>query len=158
MSAESRPTHQPEPARPQAAPTPHEDAAADLATEFQQAVGEFLIRHRSIVDIISKLQESAARVQRALAKAVTACGCLEIHAERQTVPDPDDASYAELKKYVQTHLGGRICDQCRDVLETELGQTFFYATALCEVLDLKAADILAREKRRLDTLGVYSLM
>lgn len=157
MSAQSRPTHEPDCSRPEAAPAPAQNAA-DLATEFQQAVAEYLIRHRSIVDIISKMQESAARVQRAVAKAVTACGCLEIHAGRQTVPDPDDVSYAELKHYVQTHLGGTLCDHCREVLETELGQAFFYATALCEVLNLKASDILAQEKQRLDTLGVYSLM
>ncbi len=159
MTTDSRPTHHPETARQPVAPVSG-DAAADLATEFQEAVAEYLIRHRSIVDIISKMQESAARVQRAVAKAVTVCGCLEIHAARQTVPDPapDNMSYAELKQYVQTHLGGSICDHCRDVLETELGQTFFYATALCETLNLKAADILAQEKQRLDTLGIYSLM
>jgi hypothetical protein len=157
MSAEGRPTHEPESPRPEAAPAREQDAA-DLADAFQQTVAQYLIRHRSIVDIVSKLQESTARVQRAVAKAVTVCGCLEIHACKQTVPDPDGMSYAELKRYVQTHVDGRLCDHCRDVIETELGQAFFYAAALCEVLNLKASDILAQEKQRLDTLGVYSLM
>ncbi|HHT27849.1 MAG TPA: DUF1573 domain-containing protein, partial [Firmicutes bacterium] len=38
---------------------------------FQEAVNEYLVRHRSILDILSKLQESVARTNRAVAKAVT---------------------------------------------------------------------------------------
>lgn len=159
MSAEAHLTHQAETSEQQLTPVSAHDANTDLTTEFQLAVGEYLIRHRSILDILSKLQEASARVQRAVAKAVTVCGCVEIHAARQQVPEqaPEDISYAELKQYVRSHLGGDPCDHCRDVLETELGQTFFYATALCETLNLQATDILTQEKQRLVTLGVFNL-
>ena len=46
--------------------------------DFQANVEKYLIRHRSVLDIMSKYQESTARVNRALAKAVTECGCISI--------------------------------------------------------------------------------
>lgn len=134
-------------------------ATTDLTTELQLAVREYLIRHRSIMDTMSKLQEASARVNRAVAKAVTVCGCVEVQARRQQVPKEasEDITYVELKRYVQTHLSGDVCDQCRDVLEAELGQTFFYATALCETLNLRASNIVNRELQRVVTLGVFNL-
>ena len=45
-----------------------------MCTEFQEAVSYCLIRHRSIIDVITKLQESNARVSRAIAKSITVCG------------------------------------------------------------------------------------
>lgn len=138
---------------PQAYPTP--TSAQELTVEFQAVVGQYLIRHRSILDIMSKLQEASSRIQRAVAKAVTVCGCVEIQAERQRVPE--GTAYGDLKQYVRTHLDGHLCEQCREVLETELGQTFFYITAVCDTLGLQATDVLHQEKQRLETLGVYNL-
>lgn len=159
MSAEARPTHRAETMAEQTASVSTRDASAKLADDFQEAVGEYLIRHRSILDVISKLQEAAARVQRAVAKAVTVCGCVEVNAARQsiTAPSPEDISYADLKEHVQSHVDGSLCEHCRDVLEVELGQAYFYTTALCETFDLRAADVLAKEKQRLETLGVFNL-
>lgn len=133
-------------------------ASADdqhLTTDFQTIVGQYLIRHRSILDIMSKLQEASSRVQRAVAKAVTMCGCVQVRAERQQVPE--GTSYGELRQYVQTHLDGELCEQCHEVLEVELGQTFFYITAVCDTLGMQATDVLQQEKQRLETLGVYNL-
>ena len=50
---------------------------------FQNSVDESLLRHRSILDIITKLQESQARVNRAVAKSVTNCGCIKVEAKKQ---------------------------------------------------------------------------
>src|SRR3972149_4331977 len=47
----------------------------DLAT-LQHLASQYLIRHRSVLDVQSKLNESAARVSRALANAVASCGCV----------------------------------------------------------------------------------
>lgn len=127
----------------------------ELTSEFQAAVSEYLIRHRSILDILSKMHEATARVQRAVAKAVTLCGCVNINAQRQSVPE--GTKYSELNQYVQNHLSGQLCEGCRDVLETELGQSFFYTVALCETLNLKSTDIFNQEKQRVTTLGVFNL-
>jgi len=122
---------------------------------FQETVGEFLVRHRSIIDVLSKLQESSARVTRAIATAVTACGCVEITAHRQEIPD--DASFQRLKDFMDTHLNGDLCEGCREIIETELGQNLFYLAALCGLLGLKMEEILSKERDRVSALGPYSL-
>lgn len=67
---------------------------------FQVAVEEYLIRHKSILDIMTKIQESSSRVNRALAKTVTECGCMEINAKRQTFPE--DVSLSDLRKFMDS--------------------------------------------------------
>lgn len=42
--------------------------------DFQNAVSESLLRHKSVLDILSKLNESEARIDRAVTKSVTNCG------------------------------------------------------------------------------------
>mgnify|MGYP007098876745 CR=1 FL=1 len=159
MSANARPIHGPEQSSPPGAPVPTHDSAAKLADDFQQAVGEYLIRHRSVLDVLSKMQEASARVQRAVAKAVTVCGCIRIEASRQALSDvtSEDVSYADLKQFVQSHVAGQLCHNCRDVIEVELGQAYFYTTALAQTFNMRAADVLAKEKQRLETLGVFNL-
>jgi len=122
---------------------------------FQETVGEFLVRHRSILDVLSKLQESSARVNRAVAKAVTSCGCVEIAAHRQEIPD--DASFCHLKEFMDTHLSGSLCEGCREIIETELGQNLFYLAAFCSLLGLRMEEILEKERERISALGPYSL-
>lgn len=122
---------------------------------FQEIVAGHLVRHRSVLDVLSKLQESGARVNRAVAKAVTACGCLEISASRQRIPA--DADFAQMKEFMQTHLKGALCESCREIIETELGQTLFYLTALCSLLGLQIDEILHKEEERISALGPYNL-
>lgn len=128
---------------------------SNTCSKFQSTVDEYLVRHRSILDVMSKLQESTARVSRAIVKSVTTCGCIEIDATKQ--PLPEDASLSEISEYVQTHLEGKICPNCMDVLEEELGKTLFYLAAVCALLDMDFEKVLARENDRIATLGVYSL-
>lgn len=122
---------------------------------FQETVSEYLIRHRSILDVLSKFQESGARVNRAVAKAVTECGCLKISACRQEAPD--GAGFRDLKSYMASHLAGELCDSCADVLEAELGRTLFYLTALCDLTGLNLEDVMEKERRRVAALGPFSL-
>lgn len=122
--------------------------------QFQNAVGDFLIRHRSIMDVTSKLAESNARVNRAVAKAVTNCGCISVHASRQ--PVSSEMSLEEYRQQAHSHLEGELCEQCRDVLEGEIGSNLFYLTALCEILGLELSQVLEREQNRLNALGVFN--
>jgi NAD(P)H-nitrite reductase large subunit len=126
--------------------------------DFQNSVGESLLRHRSILDIMTKLQESEARINRAIAKTVTNCGCMEVEAKKQEMTiHKDDMDLQELKKHLQTHLSGTACENCRDVLEREVGNHMFYLASLCNLLDLNLYDILLKEYDRIDTLGKFSL-
>lgn len=127
----------------------------DNCKVFQDAVDAYLIRHRSILDVLSKFQESSARVNRAVAKAVTSCGCLEINACRQ--PATATMSIAEFRQKVDTHLYGELCESCREVLANEIGTSLFYQAALCSVLGLELDELLAQEAQRLNTLGIFNL-
>jgi hypothetical protein len=49
-----------------------------IVDDFQETVNDVLFRHKSIIDVMTKLQESDARLNRAIAKAVTSCGCIKI--------------------------------------------------------------------------------
>jgi len=90
---------------------------------FQKTVDELLIRHRSILDTLSKLQEANGKINRAVAKSVTRCGCLRISARRQEIPP--DTDFLSWKNYTETHLDGELCERCREVLESELGESLF---------------------------------
>lgn len=127
---------------------------ADCA-EFQKTVSEYLVRNRSILDVMTKLQDAATRVNRALAKTVTTCGCLRIEASKQELPE--NVSFSKVAEYVKSHIEGKLCPNCADVIETELGNALFYLAAICCLLDLDFKSVLERENDRIRTLGVYSL-
>lgn len=126
-----------------------------FCSDFQTAVDEYLIRHRSVVDIITKYQEACARVNRAFAKAVTECGCVSIEASRQQAPQ--DIDYSQLKPFMSSHLNGEPCDNCKDVLTRELGHSLFYLTALCNLSGLQLHDVMKKEFTTIETLGVFRL-
>mgnify|MGYP005854781145 CR=1 FL=1 len=125
-----------------------------LCNQFQDTVGQCLVRHRSVLDVLSKLHESNARVQRAVSKAVTSCGCVRVAAEKQKVPA--DISLQEIRRHMDTHLVGALCDHCRDVLETEMGNHIFYLAALCNLFDLSLYDVLLKEQKKLSALGIFN--
>lgn len=122
---------------------------------FQDIVSEYLIRHQSILDIISKLQEASGRCNRALFKSVTTCGCIEINAQKQKIPE--HINLTQMKDHIENHLLGSLCNDCRDVMEEELGKTLFYLTALCNTLGLSLEDVISRELNRVTTLGIFTL-
>jgi hypothetical protein len=123
--------------------------------DFQNAVNDSLLRHKSILDILTKYQESQSRVNRAVAKAVTNCGCVKVNADKQCLPSDED-DIEELNKCLKTHLEGELCENCREVLERELGNNIFYLTSLCNALDLNLYDILIKEYDKINTLGKFT--
>jgi len=125
---------------------------------FQNSVDESLLRHRSILDIITKLQESEARVNRAVAKSITNCGCIEVRAENQSnTSDIDNFNLDGLKSSHDPNVHGNLCENCREVIERELGNNLFYITSLCNLLDLNLYDILLKEYNKISTLGKYTM-
>lgn len=120
-----------------------------------RAASQYLLRHRSILDVQTKLAEAAARVNRAVAKSVTSCGCISVAAGKQRFPA--DVSLRDLREFMSTHLSGDLCGKCREVVETEIGTTLFYLAALCSLLDLNLKDVLEKEYDRVSALGVFNL-
>jgi len=126
-----------------------------LYDNFQDSVGELLVRHKSILDVLTKYQESQSRVSRAVVKAVTSCGCIEINSKKQNYDN--EITLQELKNYMDTHLKGSLCSNCRDVIEKELGNNLFYIAALCNIMDISMYDVLLKEYEKMHTLGIYNL-
>jgi len=127
----------------------------ESGTRFQDQVDEYLIRHRSVLDVLSKLQEATARVNRAFSKAVTSCGCVTVTAAKQEFPT--EISLAEIRAHLDSHVGGTLCERCREAVETEIGSALFYTAALCSVLDLDLETIQKKEHSRIKTLGIFTL-
>ena len=128
-----------------------------LWDEFQDAVQQGLVRHRSILDVVSKFQEAGVRISRALVKSVTTCGCVRINAQKNEFPPSSNLSLQELRTYMHDHLEGELCANCREVVEEEFGRLLFYTAALANLLDLNVYDILIKENKKLAALGLYHL-
>jgi hypothetical protein len=123
--------------------------------DFQYDVKELLVRNKSIIDLITKYQDSNARVNRAVVKSVTQCGCIKINADKQIIPE--DGNFEDIKKTMKTHVHGKLCENCRDMVEKEMGRNLFYLTSICNTLDLNLYDILLKEHNRIRMLGNYNL-
>jgi len=123
--------------------------------DFQGVVGEMLIRNRSILDVLSKIQVSGGRVNRAVVKSVTHCGCISIDGKKQAFPN--GASINDLSGLISTQVKGELCPDCRQTIEKEIGGALFYLAALCNTLDISLYDVILKEKEALATLGNYSL-
>lgn len=126
-----------------------------LFDQFQEKVEEVLIRHVSVLDIVTKLEESNAHINRAVIKTITSCGCLQIAAAKNSIPE--ETGFKELKNFKDSHLLGDICPTCRDKVEQEIGSHLFYIAAICNHLDLNLYDIMLQEYKRINALGSFSL-
>lgn len=125
-----------------------------LCDEFQNTVAELLIRHQSILDILTKFQETTARVNRAVAKAVTSCGCVQIITEKTLLPE--DVTVEQLKSLLNSNFYGSLCPDCREIVESEMGKTLFYMAAMCNAIDINLYDVLVKEQKKIATLRIFN--
>ncbi|WP_168123602.1 DUF1573 domain-containing protein [Paenibacillus sp. HB172176] len=123
--------------------------------QFQQQVSELLLRHRSLLDVLSKLGQAGASVNRAVTKAITDCGCIELNARKQQYSAELDLENA--KETLQSHLTGSLCENCNEALKTELGRNLFYMTALCNHLHIELDEVIKDEYDKCSTLGLFNL-
>lgn len=114
-----------------------------------------LLRHRSLLDVLSKSQQASASVNRSVIKSVTECGCISLQANKQ--PYPDDLTLEETKALIQTHINGNLCENCIDAITAQLGKQLFYLSSLCNLLELDLDDIIAKESQKCSTLGLFNL-
>lgn len=123
--------------------------------DFQNTVSELLVCNRSILDILAKTQEANARLNRAIIKSVTGCGCTKIDASKKEIPV--DASFSDLKEILDSHLKGQLCENCKESVEDSIGNALFYLAAICNLLDLNMYDIILKEQKQLKILGLYNM-
>lgn len=117
----------------------------ELLSEYQDRAEKVLSRNKSLLDILTKLQCANGRVARSVIKAVTACGCVELHGRRNPPDSPE------------TQLSGSLCEDCRATVLTELGEALFYTSSLCSALGLTLREVLEADMSRSDMMGAYSL-
>jgi hypothetical protein len=123
--------------------------------DFQDMVSEVLIRHRSILDCLSKYQESSSRVNRSVIKTVTDCGCISINAIKQQYPK--NSSFKECGKHMDSHIKGKLCENCREIIAGEIGNHLFYLAAVCNILDFNLEELFDLEYSKINTLGHFLL-
>jgi len=129
--------------------------SAPTLDQFQQQVSELLLRHRSLLDVLSKYGQSGASVNRAVAKSVTECGCIELNAKRQEFTD--EINLEQAKNTLHYHVSGELCEHCRDAIKGELGRNLFYMSAMCNLLDIQLDDVVTQESDKCSTLGLFNL-
>jgi hypothetical protein len=79
---------------------------------------------------------------------------LKINAEKK--PFPQDATFEDLKNLMNSHLNGQLCDNCKEIIEREIGRSLFYLAALCNHLDLNLYDAFLKEHKKLATLRIFN--
>ncbi len=124
--------------------------------EFQDYTANLQFRNKSILDIVTKLGEQNALLNRAVFKSVTHCGCIEINASKQIISN--NKTLEENKEDLSTHIDGELCQKCQDKIEEEIGDLLFYLASLCNALDLDLDDIMKHKLDQLKTLGIYNLL
>lgn len=128
---------------------------AEQIQSFQELISKYLLRHRSILDTTSKFQETNARVNRAIMKAVTECGCIRILASKQEFKVEE--SLDNLKNYMDSHLEGHLCEHCEEIVIEEIGKNLFYLLSMLNLLNIPVEQVIEKESRKLNTLGVFNL-
>jgi len=128
---------------------------APTLKQFQDQVSELLLRHRSLLDVLSKLQQSSAAVGRSVIKATTECGCIEVNASKQ--PYSPDMSLDDAKNQIGTHMNGHLCEHCMEVVSSEIGRHIFYISALSNLLDIDLEQVVDNESKKCATLGLFNM-
>lgn len=123
---------------------------------FQDIVAGLQLRNKSILDIVTKLDEQISMVNRAVFKSVTHCGCIEINASKQVFSD--NKTLEEVQQDLKNHIDGEQCPRCKEKVEEEIGDLLFYLAALCDSLNLELDDIMQQKFNKLKTLGIYNLL
>lgn len=129
-----------------------------ISNDLQDIVSDVLVRHRSILDVMTKLEESNSRINRAVAKSVTSCGCISINANKQELPTNGESTLSESKDHFKEHVEGELCGNCKEVVEKEIGNHVFYVGAICNTLGINLNEAVSNELQKVDTLGIFSLL
>jgi len=124
--------------------------------EFQNLTADLQLLNKSILDIVTKLDEQTSMLNRAVLKSATHCGCIEIHATKQVYSQ--NKTLEENQLDLDNHIEGELCPKCQDKIEEEMGELLFYMASMCEALGLNFTKVMAKKLDHLKTLGIYNLL
>ncbi|MEL7647812.1 MAG: DUF1573 domain-containing protein [Sedimentibacter sp.] len=124
--------------------------------EFQNMTADLQLLNKSILDIVTKLDEQTSMLNRAVFKSATHCGCIEIHATKQLYSP--NKTLEENQLDLDTHIEGELCPKCRDKVTEEMGELLFYLASMCQALGLDLEEVMSKKMDHLKTLGIYNLL
>ena len=125
--------------------------------QFQNFIDDLVLRNKSILDQMTKLQDASACLNRTLSKSATTCGCIKMNIIKQQLDFAHITSPEELKSLLSTHIEGYPCPECNEAIEKEMGRVLFYLAAIANTLGISLSSVLENEKTRTNLLGNYSL-
>lgn len=125
--------------------------------QFQNFIDDLVLRNKSILDQMTKLQDASARLNRTLSKSATTCGCIKMNIIKQQLDFAHITSSEEFKSLLSTHIEGYPCPECNEAIEKEMGRVLFYLAAIANTLGISLSSVLENEKTRTNLLGNYSL-
>ncbi|NEW09690.1 DUF1573 domain-containing protein [Paenibacillus sp. SYP-B3998] len=123
--------------------------------QFQDQVSELLLRHRSLLDVLSKFQQTNAAANRSVVKSITECGCIGIQATKQAYHS--EMTLDEAKDVLGNHVSGHLCEHCTEVVSAELGRNLFYMSALSNILEVDLEKVVENESKKCSTLGLFNM-
>lgn len=128
--------------------------SASQTDEFQKKVSSLIVRNSNILDILTKCQISCGKLCRSVVKSATGCGCNSISGEKtlSSFSLPGNSSARDV-----SGIDGKLCDVCRDRIESEIGELLFYVAGMCNALELNMSEIMKKEIKNVEVLGKYSL-
>ena len=71
-------------------------------------------------------------------------------------PLPVGSPLEQLRAFLDSGVRGQLCDNCREALEAEVGQTLFYMTGVLNAVDMNLYDCLLKEQKRISALGIFN--
>ncbi|MEG0387949.1 MAG: DUF1573 domain-containing protein [Niameybacter sp.] len=125
--------------------------------QFQNFIDDLVLRNKSILDQMTKLQDASSRLNRSISKSATMCGCIKLEICKQQLDFSTITTSEELKSLLSTHLEGYPCPDCNESIEKEMGRVLFYLGALANTLGISLSSVIENEKARTSILGKYSL-
>ncbi|MFC5401630.1 DUF1573 domain-containing protein [Cohnella soli] len=128
---------------------------APTLSEFQSQVSELLLRHRSLLDVVTKYSQSNASVNRSVSKAITECGCISLNARNQGFSE--EMKLDQANRQSKSHMEGDLCENCQEAIRSEMGKNLFYLSAMCNLLNINLEDVVAKEADKCSTLGWFNL-
>lgn len=125
-------------------------------SEFQNITDELQLLNKSILDIVTKLDEQTSMLNRAVFKSATHCGCIEIHATKQLFSD--NKTLEENQLDLESHVEGVLCPKCKEKIQEEMGELMFYMASMCSALGMNLEQVMNAKLEHLKTLGIYNLL
>ena len=84
---------------------------------------------------MSKYQTAAGRLNRAVTKAATQCGCISLSGKKR-------------EGQAKTNVSGKLCKNCREAIEKEMGDVLFSAANVSRLLKADPEEALTRSTEK----------